>query len=497
MKYEYSRMPAASRLTKGVLFSFCIGAAFLNGGLTPVLGQQLNLVVLAEVSGEVSVVQEDTGESFAAEKGLQMFEGYSVTSGINGNAVLVFSNGSTVTVRENTHLLISQFFQDPHEETEPIDSWTQEPGRSNTVLNLDYGKIVGSTRKLSSRSIYRIETPVGIAGIRGTDWFIEVAVITADVLDGVFGVTQGLMEVTPLGARFTTIGGNQQVIVNFRQKDTGIPEVDVTVENALTTEQKEKILAIVQAANRALKEVAKEMRKEEVKSRRDDRRSTEEEEEEEEGEPKKIDMQKEEKRDERTEERDARREGDATAQEEGDNRGVEGDSEGGTEPVAASSDSPQDTAGSEGGDDSGTTSAESRLEAALDAESETLSSDSNQTETSGDTSSGDQTGELTRAEIVADRVETVIDAQELSLVDADRDRRETIVRRAREQEVGTTERLRSEQRSQVGGAETTVTVDLGQFDLENVIDAVGEQLQDPTETLGARADADSRRPRTP
>ncbi len=41
-------------------------------------------------------------------------------------------------------------------------------------LNLDYGKIIGSTKELNFSSSFNVHTPVGIAGIRGTDFVVQL-----------------------------------------------------------------------------------------------------------------------------------------------------------------------------------------------------------------------------------------------------------------------------------------------------------------------------------
>ncbi len=56
---------------------------------------------------------------------------------------------------------------------------------SETTMKLDTGSVLGQVKKLSANSRYEIETPNGVAGIRGTDF--EVTVIPRS--DGTFLVT--------------------------------------------------------------------------------------------------------------------------------------------------------------------------------------------------------------------------------------------------------------------------------------------------------------------
>jgi len=52
---------------------------------------------------------------------------------------------------------------------------TAREGATETKLNLRVGSMVGQVKKVSGDSRYEIETPDGVAGVRGTDFAIEVA----------------------------------------------------------------------------------------------------------------------------------------------------------------------------------------------------------------------------------------------------------------------------------------------------------------------------------
>jgi hypothetical protein len=73
---------------------------------------------------------------------------------------------------------------------------TMREGDRETYLNLQAGEILGNVKKISGNSRYEIETPHGVAGIRGTDFQITIALNP----DGTYAVT------------FTSVTG--QVIVS-------------------------------------------------------------------------------------------------------------------------------------------------------------------------------------------------------------------------------------------------------------------------------------------
>jgi hypothetical protein len=83
-------------------------------------------------------------------------------SGPNSQAYLIV-NGltSTVKVTENTTMTLTTMI-------------TYPAGDSSTMLKLDGGTLLGSVKKLSANSDYKITVPNGVAAIRGTDWQVTV-----------------------------------------------------------------------------------------------------------------------------------------------------------------------------------------------------------------------------------------------------------------------------------------------------------------------------------
>jgi len=89
--------------------------------------------------------------------------GTTVKSGAN-SAVYMSVNGltSTVKVTENTTMTLTSMLMLPAND-------------SSTTLKLDGGTLLGSVRKLSANSDYKVTVPNGVAAIRGTDWQVSVA----------------------------------------------------------------------------------------------------------------------------------------------------------------------------------------------------------------------------------------------------------------------------------------------------------------------------------
>ena len=119
-----------------VLFTLCSFSA-----LPPLLSAQaVNLVILGEVQYPATVT-DASGAARPAREGQLVADGYTLTTGKSGSIVLLFSNGSTVTLAGNTRFSVSRFFQETHRERADLENLDIEPGRSTTRLKLDYGEM--------------------------------------------------------------------------------------------------------------------------------------------------------------------------------------------------------------------------------------------------------------------------------------------------------------------------------------------------------------------
>ncbi len=96
-----------------------------------------------------------------------------VTEGKSG-VILVFSNGATTQLGEDTTLVIDEFLQDPFSQQVSVAALTAEPTVSHTRLHLNKGELIGNVKHLNrdKGSTFTIDTPVGAAGIRGTTFRI-------------------------------------------------------------------------------------------------------------------------------------------------------------------------------------------------------------------------------------------------------------------------------------------------------------------------------------
>lgn len=202
---------------------FCVFAAtFIAAGAfaQSAAGQ----IRAAKVEGQVTRIQAN-GTSAPLKNGDSLTETDAVLTGKGASVVLVFSNGASVKVGSESRLGIDEFKMDPLDEEIKPSELKEEKTVSQTKLNLAYGEMVGSVKKLNTSSSYSIKTPVGAAGIRGTIFRIVFrptadgkAFFTVSTAEGkvvMEGVTTGEVPVD---------AGNE-VVVEINSDDPSHPKI--------------------------------------------------------------------------------------------------------------------------------------------------------------------------------------------------------------------------------------------------------------------------------
>jgi len=128
-----------------------------------------------KVSGTVWQVMAGKGQKERLTEGEFLRQGNAIVTAGDGEALLLFDNGSTINVRPNSNFSINEFMREPFD-AEQIDyrKLKAEPSRSVTKVAVKEGAIFFDTPKLkiSKGSSYNISNPVGTAGIRGTAGFV-------------------------------------------------------------------------------------------------------------------------------------------------------------------------------------------------------------------------------------------------------------------------------------------------------------------------------------
>ena len=147
-------------------------ALFGLSPLTATAAQQLASAKVLSMSGTVTSASEDGVES-PLMIGAILGQGDSIVTGAWSTALLVFSNGSEILVTEETSITILELSQEAFGGTKSYEQLKADPSKSQSLLQLNYGKVSGHVKSLKAGSRFDIETPLGTAAIRGTKFVIE------------------------------------------------------------------------------------------------------------------------------------------------------------------------------------------------------------------------------------------------------------------------------------------------------------------------------------
>jgi hypothetical protein len=144
-----------------------------------------NRAVVRAIHGSGAQVSNNKGQSWNAAKVGQFLAASSVikTSGDTTVDLFLGDNGPVVRVTPDTSMGIDKLDVDNTGIEKVIE----------TQLDLRSGRILGSVKKMAAASKYEVKTPVGVAGIRGTEYSIDargrVTIVTGSavvvyVIDG-------------------------------------------------------------------------------------------------------------------------------------------------------------------------------------------------------------------------------------------------------------------------------------------------------------------------
>jgi hypothetical protein len=127
------------------------------------LGAPVNaaLILAAKVVGDVAMTQNERAQRLSVDQRIP--SGVTVTTEKDSLAVLVFSNGTTLQLGEDTSLALADYFQDPFARAVKVAELVEEPSVSRTRLRLLHGTVIGEVKrlKLDHGSSFQVETPVG------------------------------------------------------------------------------------------------------------------------------------------------------------------------------------------------------------------------------------------------------------------------------------------------------------------------------------------------
>jgi len=139
------------------------------------------VAVVVSVSGKVEWREEERAPWKLAAKGLRLYQGSELRTGILSRAVLVFvADGSRVLVNEDTELVV---------EAKGLGRVLRPTGRVRMFVGEVYSKV-------RSGREFEVETPVSVASVRGTEFDLshdaELELTELIVVDGLVELSNAL-----------------------------------------------------------------------------------------------------------------------------------------------------------------------------------------------------------------------------------------------------------------------------------------------------------------
>ena len=161
------------------------------------------ITVIVDAAGPVQIIDNPGAAPRPAQKGDRIPVEGTILTGPGAQANLALSNGAFFQILENSSFSIAEFEQAAYEfvfangaairkkdaqefgADEAVltaldsseEAWNKlpsEPTESATKFELNFGTMIGESKKLKPGSKMEITTPIGVAGIRGTIWRFTV-----------------------------------------------------------------------------------------------------------------------------------------------------------------------------------------------------------------------------------------------------------------------------------------------------------------------------------
>ena len=234
-------------------------------------------VIVVSIEGEVKSFEPESSE-VKVQLGDVLAESDRLEVGESSQATLLLSNGTLLTVVEKTKLTIGLFNQEPFDDaSKEVADLENEPSSSQVEIDLDLGSLIVKTKKLSKNSSFDINSPVGTAGIRGTEFQLGVSPGKGIKLD----VTESTVAFTPPGGSPTPVSQGQGLDVTSTGSMSPRPVNPVAAQAITTTNKaatkvsgKVKLASVSKAMNKNTAK-AKERRKARTEARKADQENQE------------------------------------------------------------------------------------------------------------------------------------------------------------------------------------------------------------------------------
>ena len=173
-----------------------------------------NIKVL-DVTGDVSQKLTTDGAPQPLVKNSFIQQGQLIKTGKGAKALLLLSNGTTISVDQNTSFRVDTFTQTPFDSSNiSYRDSKAEPSRSHTTIFIAEGSIVAQVAKLMKGSTFKIGTPAGVASVHGTLIQVTVNTTAGGSVSVTVNLPQGLSDFAATNGQQITLSNGQTVTVS-------------------------------------------------------------------------------------------------------------------------------------------------------------------------------------------------------------------------------------------------------------------------------------------
>ena len=160
------------------LANFLLIVSIFTGLVTQSAAQetQSGALIIADMQGDVHFLNRENKKVVNGKivKGDILPTDYFAVTGKDGKIIFLLSNGTLMTLVENTKMKVRSFEQVPFDPGgKAMKDLDNEPTQSNVEIDLKIGSLIVKTKKLDKKSSFEIYSEVGVAGIRGTEFQMQ------------------------------------------------------------------------------------------------------------------------------------------------------------------------------------------------------------------------------------------------------------------------------------------------------------------------------------
>jgi hypothetical protein len=189
-----SQQPLSEEIPKGEIASAI--------DITPISNQQAastSFTILSLVGGEVLIKRADSDSWETAVTGTVLNKGDVIKSGDGSSAEITFFDGSTIELDQSTQIGLTDIHQ-------------SDEGSKVIHIKQDLGNTISRVKKLTdSASSYEVETPAGVASVRGSTLGVYIqpdgSVIVVNIEGDIRVTAEGVEVIIPPGMQSTVKPG--------------------------------------------------------------------------------------------------------------------------------------------------------------------------------------------------------------------------------------------------------------------------------------------------